>query len=58
MRRRTAADGLSRGCVSGAMIAGVREMCDKGDETYDFDAVDGFDELGYVSPPHLTLTII
>ncbi|RDA89254.1 hypothetical protein CP532_0533 [Ophiocordyceps camponoti-leonardi (nom. inval.)] len=33
------------GCVSGAQMVAVQELCDKGDGTYDFDAIDGYDEL-------------
>lgn len=40
--------GTCRGCVSGAMIANVREAIAKPDGTYDFDAIDGYDELKYV----------
>ncbi|TQS33002.1 hypothetical protein Golomagni_06669 [Golovinomyces magnicellulatus] len=33
------------GCVSGAQMLGMREECDQGDGDYDFDMVDGYDEL-------------
>ncbi|RDA91179.1 hypothetical protein CP533_4843 [Ophiocordyceps camponoti-saundersi (nom. inval.)] len=33
------------GCVSGAQMVAVQELCDKGDGSYDFDAIDGYDEL-------------
>lgn len=37
-----------RGCVSGAQLLHLREACDTGDGKYDFDAIDGYDELGLV----------
>lgn len=33
------------GCVSGQQLANIRELCDQGDEVYDCDAIDGFEEL-------------
>ncbi|PFH56084.1 hypothetical protein XA68_17079 [Ophiocordyceps unilateralis] len=33
------------GCVSGAQMVAVQELCDSGDGKYDFDAIDGYDEL-------------
>ena len=35
-----------RGCVSGKQIEGLREGLDNDDGTYDFDRLDGYDELG------------
>lgn len=37
-----------RGCVSGAMIANVRDATGQPDGTYDWDLIDGYDELKYV----------
>ncbi|KAK2030262.1 zf-PARP-domain-containing protein [Colletotrichum zoysiae] len=34
------------GCVSGEQMAHVKELCQRGDGTFDFDAFDGYDELG------------
>ncbi|KAK1990999.1 zf-PARP-domain-containing protein, partial [Colletotrichum falcatum] len=34
------------GCVSGEQMAHVRDICQKADGTFDFDAFDGYDELG------------
>ncbi|KUI57649.1 hypothetical protein VP1G_04967 [Cytospora mali] len=34
------------GCVSGAQIENLREAIRKGDDEYDFDMIDGYDELG------------
>ncbi|PHH88273.1 hypothetical protein CDD83_7757 [Cordyceps sp. RAO-2017] len=33
------------GCVSGSQLVNLQEACSQGDETYDFDAIDGYDEL-------------
>ncbi|UKZ95444.1 uncharacterized protein TrAFT101_010288 [Trichoderma asperellum] len=33
------------GCVSGAQIAGLQELCGGDPDNYDFDAIDGYDEL-------------
>lgn len=33
------------GCVSGSQIAGLQESCGGDPDNYDFDAIDGFDEL-------------
>lgn len=33
------------GCVSGAQVGNLQDACDKGDGDYDFDRIDGFDEL-------------
>ena len=33
-----------RGCVSGSQLLNLREECEKGDD-YDFDMIDGYDEL-------------
>ncbi|PHH59165.1 hypothetical protein CDD82_2535 [Ophiocordyceps australis] len=33
------------GCVSGAQLVSVQEVCDKGDGEYDFDIIEGYDEL-------------
>ncbi|GKT92497.1 protein kinase Rad3 [Colletotrichum tofieldiae] len=34
------------GCVSGEQMAHVKELCEKEDGTFDFDAFDGYDEMG------------
>lgn len=34
------------GCVSGAQLVAVQELCESGDGKYDFEAIDGYDELG------------
>ncbi|QUC17978.1 uncharacterized protein UV8b_02219 [Ustilaginoidea virens] len=34
------------GCVSGSQLQNLRDECDKGDDGWDFDAIDGYDELG------------
>ncbi|KZL88024.1 protein kinase rad3, partial [Colletotrichum incanum] len=34
------------GCVSGEQMAHVKELCEKKDGTFDFDAFDGYDEMG------------
>ncbi|KUI73385.1 hypothetical protein VM1G_08936 [Cytospora mali] len=34
------------GCISGAQIENLREAIGKGDDEYDFDMIDGYDELG------------
>jgi len=38
----------SRGCVSGAQVQGMRESTSAGGEDgeYDWDLIDGYDELG------------
>ena len=36
---------LFRGCVSGFQIQGIRESADKGDGSYDWDLVDGYEDL-------------
>ncbi|KAH6604196.1 hypothetical protein Trco_007642 [Trichoderma cornu-damae] len=33
------------GCVSGAQIAGLQELCGGDAGNYDYDAIDGYDEL-------------
>ncbi|KAK1768890.1 zf-PARP-domain-containing protein [Phialemonium atrogriseum] len=33
------------GCVSGLVIENIRDKIAKGEDDYDFDAIDGFDEL-------------
>jgi hypothetical protein len=35
----------SRGCVSGAQIGTLRELCDNGDGEYDYNVIDGYDEM-------------
>lgn len=39
---------IRRGCVSGAQIENLREAIRTGDDEYDFDMIDGYDEMGYV----------
>jgi serine/threonine-protein kinase ATR len=34
-----------RGCVSGAQIGTLRELCDMGDGEYDYNIIDGYDEM-------------
>lgn len=34
-----------RGCVSGAQIDTLREICDQGDGEFEFEGIDGFDEM-------------
>ncbi|KJZ74838.1 hypothetical protein HIM_05747 [Hirsutella minnesotensis 3608] len=34
------------GCVSGAQLLNIKEACDQGEGNFDFDLIDGFDELG------------
>ena len=34
-----------RGCVSGAQLLSMRELCEDGGDTCDFDMIDGYDEL-------------
>jgi serine/threonine-protein kinase ATR len=36
-----------RGCVSGAQLQGVRDLAER-DGKFDFDMIDGYDELGWV----------
>lgn len=37
-----------RGCVSGQQIERMRELCDpNGSGEYDYDGIDGFDEIEY-----------
>jgi hypothetical protein len=38
----------SRGCVSGAQLLNLQEACDDGNGNYDFDTIDGYDELRLV----------
>jgi serine/threonine-protein kinase ATR len=38
------------GCVSGAQMLNLHEFCDKGDGTFDFDLIDGYDEMRQVGP--------
>ncbi|CRK35064.1 hypothetical protein BN1723_018649, partial [Verticillium longisporum] len=33
------------GCVSGKQIEGLRETCSRGGDAFDFDAIDGYDEM-------------
>ncbi|QPG96302.1 hypothetical protein C2857_003798 [Epichloe festucae Fl1] len=33
------------GCVSGSQLQNLRDECDKGDGEWDFDTIDGYDEL-------------
>lgn len=33
------------GCVSGSQLQNLRDECDKGDGDWDFDVIDGYDEL-------------
>lgn len=40
------ADLDGRGCVSGAQIQGIREYTQDGSGGYDFDKIDGYDEMG------------
>jgi serine/threonine-protein kinase ATR len=35
-----------RGCVSGAQMVNIQELCRKDDGTYDYDMIDGYDEMG------------
>ena len=35
----------NRGCVSGAQIQGLRDIAGEGGDEYDFDRIDGYDEL-------------
>lgn len=37
-----------RGCVSGSQLVNLQEACDQGDGKYDFDSIDGYDELRLV----------
>lgn len=37
---------VCRGCVSGQQIENLRDAIAKGDGEYDFDAIDGYDEMG------------
>ncbi len=40
----------TRGCISGAQLQGVQDLA-KNNDHYNWDAIDGYDELGYdVSP--------
>lgn len=43
-----------RGCVSGSQLQNLKDECDKGGGNFDFDAIDGYEEitcvLQYVSP--------
>ena len=34
-----------RGCVSGAQLLSMRELCEDGGDECDFDMIDGYDEL-------------
>lgn len=36
----------TRGCVSGAQLVNIQDLCRKDDDSYDFDMIDGYDELG------------
>ncbi|KAG6003023.1 hypothetical protein E4U43_000979 [Claviceps pusilla] len=40
------------GCVSGSQLQNLRDECDKGDGEWDFDTIDGYDELTQVDTPH------
>ena len=40
---------LHRGCVSGHVIQNIRDKIGNGEGDYDWDAIDGYDELGLVS---------
>ncbi|GAB0136224.1 hypothetical protein EsDP_00004535 [Epichloe bromicola] len=37
------------GCVSGSQLQNLRDECDKGDGDWDFDTIDGYDELTQVN---------
>lgn len=41
-----AANPVSRGCVSGSQMTKLREACEQDGDKYDFDVIDGYDELG------------
>lgn len=38
---------LDRGCVSGQQLENIQEFIRQGDGSYDFDMIDGYDELKY-----------
>lgn len=36
--------------MSGEQMQRLHDQCDKGDGKWDFDEIDGYDELAYVAP--------
>lgn len=46
---------VGRGCVSGAQIENFREIIKTSEGKYDFDMIDGFDEMRCVLLPRISI---